>query len=148
MLWNACLDMPCNYQSWAIRWAMQLCTFQEPKQDLLHSVGAQGGSVEAASPQLKGRQEWDHAGPRIQGVWKLIHVIKLHWLFKGSLFSESTCSLQMVLCPSCTVCVLVAQSCLALCDPMDYSLPGSSVHGILQTRILEWVAISFSTTGH
>ena len=38
----------------------------------------------------------------------------------------------------------VAQSCLTLCDPMAYSLPGSSVHGILQARILEWVAISFS----
>ena len=38
----------------------------------------------------------------------------------------------------------VAQSCLTLCDPMDCSLPGSSVHGILQVRILEWVAISFS----
>ena len=33
--------------------------------------------------------------------------------------------------------VLVAQSCLTLCDPMDYSPPGSSVHGILQARILE-----------
>ena len=40
--------------------------------------------------------------------------------------------------------VLVFQSCLTLCDPVDYSLPGSSVHGILQARILEWVAISFS----
>ena len=40
--------------------------------------------------------------------------------------------------------VLVAQSCPAVCDPMDYSFPGSSVHGILQARILEWVAISFS----
>ena len=38
----------------------------------------------------------------------------------------------------------VAQSCLTLCDPMDYSLQGSSVHGTLQARILEWVAISFS----
>ena len=38
----------------------------------------------------------------------------------------------------------VAQSCLTLCDPVDCSLPGSSVHGILQARILEWVAISFS----
>ena len=38
----------------------------------------------------------------------------------------------------------VAQSCPALCDPMDGSLPGSSVYGILQARILEWVAISFS----
>ena len=36
------------------------------------------------------------------------------------------------------------QSCPTLCDPMDYSLPGSSVHGILQARILEWVSISFS----
>ena len=35
---------------------------------------------------------------------------------------------------------LVAQSCLTLCDPVDCSLPGSSVHGILQARILEWVA--------
>ena len=41
-------------------------------------------------------------------------------------------------------CVLVAQSCLTLCDPMDCSPPGSSVHGILQARILEWVAIPFS----
>ena len=41
--------------------------------------------------------------------------------------------------------VLVTQSCLTLCDPMDYSPPDSSVHGILQTRILEWLAISFST---
>ena len=40
--------------------------------------------------------------------------------------------------------VLVAQSCLTLCDPMDCSLPGSSVHGISQARILKWVAISFS----
>ena len=40
--------------------------------------------------------------------------------------------------------VRVAQSSPTLCDPMDCSLPGSSVHGILQTRILEWVAISFS----
>ena len=37
----------------------------------------------------------------------------------------------------------VAQSCPTLRDPMDYSLPGSSVHGILQARILEWVAIPF-----
>ena len=39
---------------------------------------------------------------------------------------------------------VVAQSCLTLCDPMDCSPPGSSVHGIFQARILEWVAIPFS----
>ena len=38
----------------------------------------------------------------------------------------------------------IAQSCPSLCDPMDCSPPGSSVHWILQARILEWVAISFS----
>ena len=38
----------------------------------------------------------------------------------------------------------VIQLCLTLCDPMDYSLPGSLVHGIFQARVLEWVAISFS----
>ena len=36
------------------------------------------------------------------------------------------------------------QSCPTLCDTTDYSLPGSSVHGILEARILEWVAIPFS----
>ena len=37
----------------------------------------------------------------------------------------------------------VAQSSLTLCDPMDCSLPGSSIHGIIQARELEWVAIAF-----
>ena len=38
----------------------------------------------------------------------------------------------------------VAQSCPTLGDPMDCNLPGSSVHGIFQARVLEWVAIAFS----
>ena len=37
------------------------------------------------------------------------------------------------------------QLCPTLCDPMDYGLPGSSVHVILQVRVLEWAAISFSS---
>ena len=37
----------------------------------------------------------------------------------------------------------VAQSCPTLCDPMDCRLPGSSVHGIFQARVLEWGAIAF-----
>ena len=37
-----------------------------------------------------------------------------------------------------------AQSCPTLCNPIDCNLPGFSVHGVLQTRILEWVAIPFS----
>ena len=42
------------------------------------------------------------------------------------------------------VCVLVTELCPTLCDPMDCSPPGSSVHGILQARILEWVAFPSS----
>ena len=41
----------------------------------------------------------------------------------------------------------VAQSCPSLYDPMDCSLPGSPLHGILQARVLEWVAISFTMNG-
>ena len=42
-------------------------------------------------------------------------------------------------------CYLVAQSCWTLSSPMDCSLPGSSLHGIFQARILKWVAYSFSS---
>ena len=41
----------------------------------------------------------------------------------------------------------VAQLCPTPCDPMDCSLPGSSVHWIFQARVLEWVAIAFSDLG-
>ena len=43
------------------------------------------------------------------------------------------------------MCSKLLQLCPTLCDLMDCSLPGSSVHGIFQARVLEWVAISFST---
>ena len=56
------------------------------------------------------------------------------------IFSGNTVLLQGMV----KVKVLVAQSCLILCNSMDCSPPGSSVHGILQARILEWVAVSFS----
>ena len=46
------------------------------------------------------------------------------------------------------VCVLVTQLCPTLSDPMDYSPPGSSDHGIFQARVLEWGAIAFSDYPH
>ena len=45
---------------------------------------------------------------------------------------------------SLKVKLLVAQSCLTLCDPMNCSPPGCTVHVILQARILEWIALPFS----
>ena len=58
---------------------------------------------------------------------------------------------HLILCCPLSFCLLpevkwskVAQLCPTLCDPMDCSLPGFSIYGILQARVLEWVAISFS----
>ena len=63
-------------------------------------------------------------------------------LMIDSLILESIISVASI--TNCYCCSLVAKSCPTLCDPMDCRLPGSSVHGLSQTRILEWVAISFS----
>ena len=70
---------------------------------------------------------------------------------KGSFQSGSVCWGHdgWANCPtrkdySLCLCVLVTQLCPTLCNPMDYSLPGSSVHGISPARVLKWVVISFS----
>ena len=64
----------------------------------------------------------------------------LHW-------QADSLSLALPGNPICLLfccCCSVTQSCPTLCDPMDCSLPGSSIHGIFQARVLEWVAISFT----
>ena len=67
--------------------------------------------------------------------------------YTGFLFAYSSLIIKTKAGPADTIttCVCtVAQSYLTLCDLMDCSPPGSSVHGIFQARILEWVVISFS----
>ena len=70
------------------------------------------------------------------------------WLFEGQLYILSSRLqvlrklLKSIYCAMC--CARSLQLCPTLCHPMDYSLPGSSVHRILQARILEGVAMSFS----
>ena len=66
-------------------------------------------------------------------------------------FSWSLCSIFICFIPEKAslsnwqlLCVLITQLCPTLCDPMDCSPSSSSVHGIFQARILEWIAISFS----
>ena len=54
-------------------------------------------------------------------------------------------ALCVCVCVCVCMCVLVAQPCPTIFNSMDCSLPGSSVHGILQVRILEWVTIPFSS---
>ena len=54
------------------------------------------------------------------------------------------CNLDLLSSSLRKVEVLITQLCLTLCNTMDCSLPGSSVHGILQERILEWVNVPFA----
>ena len=69
--------------------------------------------------------------------WKLLKTL-------FSRFSLTSVSKNLVLLACVCVCAKLLQSCPTLCDPMDCSPPGSSVHGILQARILERVAMPSS----
>ena len=93
---------------------------------------------------------WQLASPRWSGSWlhqpaqlsALLNLLQIAFL-KNQYWSTVSFvwSIQGIIC----MCVCsFAKSCLTLCDPMGCSPPGSSVHGISQARILEWVAISFS----
>ena len=70
-----------------------------------------------------------------QASWQLFKTPCCHTYSKPVVNSPSTSVIKKV---------LVTQSCLTLCDPVDSSLAGSSVHGIFQAKILQWVAIPFS----
>ena len=63
----------------------------------------------------------------------------LLWGMLGEILTE-----RLVILPTVFMVCVDAQSCLTLCKCVDFSLPGSSVHGISQARILDWVAISSS----
>ena len=89
---------------------------------------------------------WDILHPVISKWCMLYHQLFLIWPLRP--FSSATL-LEATLCSHmcmwlCVWARMHAQSCPALCDPMDFSWPRSSVHGISQARILEWVANSFS----
>ena len=91
---------------------------------------------------------WNH----LRSIAGLSKWVIVPMLFQNSSYLSchvlhvATTLLKYLLLVTVSVCrtVLVAQSCLTLCDPMDCSLPGFSVHGILQAGILEWTAIPFS----
>ena len=120
-------------------------------------VASGGQSIEISAAVLPiNIQSWFHS--RLTGLISLLSkgrsrvlpntMIWRHRFFsiQPSLLSNShihTC-VYVCVCVCVCVCVLVAQLCLTLCNPTDYSPPGFSVHGILQARILEWIAIPFS----
>ena len=80
-------------------------------------------------------------------LWSYL-VIRLEWMSKwGACHLQNPketarCCVPVIVVENLES--LVVQSCLTLYDPMDCNLPGSSIHGIFQARVLEWVAISFS----
>ena len=81
--------------------------------------------------------------------WKNVYLgllpIFLFWLFVSLILSCMSSLYILGISPLSNMCMCsVAQLCLTLCGPMDCSPPGSSVHGILQEKILEWGAISYS----
>ena len=92
--------------------------------------------------------------PMDRGAWQAtIHVVSKSWSQRSD-WEQHTAHSDYIIFPGISqkwFCVLlntlyysVVQSCLILCDLIDCSPPGSSVHGILQARILEWVTISYS----
>ena len=74
----------------------------------------------------------------LHNFFRVLHDRLSHW---DPLPISSVC---VCVCVYVCVCVLVAQLCLTLCDPVDYSPPGSSVQEISQARVLEWVAMPSS----
>ena len=84
----------------------------------------------------------------MQRVEESIQLDKMHWPYKLSnsswIFWKSIGGLLRAWDTVVCARISVSQSCLTLCDPEDCRPLGSSIHGIFQSRTLEWVAISFS----
>ena len=79
-----------------------------------------------------------------QHCWSAIGQYKIKSFFKKYELEEQSLVRGISVSENHTCAYLLAQPCPALCDPMDSSLPGSSVHGILRATVLEWVAMPFS----
>ena len=107
---------------------------------MVRKLPPKDGVAESKSRSTIGSQKfWYHTSkmeailghvflPKQENVWIENQLYEVYRQYKGRVKLES----------------YIALSCTTLCDPMDCSLPGSSVHGIFQARVLEWVAISFS----
>ena len=124
--------------------------------------------VKKISYEVVTRQDTARATVMTMGRWE--SYVRIVRQVQEPIFLEYVCLLKILICPRghtnillslislmpnlCFLSIyifqakwseiLVTQPCLTICSPMDCSFPGSSVHGILQAKILEWVAISNS----
>ena len=95
--------------------------------------------VAQSCPTLRNPMDFSLPGSSIHGICQSRI---LEW---GAIAFSNICVCHLLLqCMKVKSESEVAQSCPTLCSPMDFSLPGSSIHGICQSRILEWGAIAFS----
>ena len=100
--------------------------WDQPRQ-LLGGGKLQHFWAEETSSQRRGNNESGESNGNQSDVYRATNLAKV----------ETTDFVRVYVC-------YITQSCLTLCDPMDCSPPGSSLHGIFQAEALEWVAISFS----
>ena len=133
-----------------------LSAVQEPQETWVQSLGWEGPWVRKVpgGGHSNPLQYSCLKNPMERGAWQtIVHRIaksrtQLKQLsthaYMQSIYCFSACFCLSNICLNSVCEVLVAQSCPALCDPMDCSQPGFSVHGISQARILEGVAIPFS----
>ena len=124
-------------------WRKTQCPWQSYRARLFNGSSFQLCPRELALPVAQGKAGC-HSSKNL-GFWHFVDVwffLLLHFLS----FNFLIYNVQVIIGPPHRIVavVLVAQLCPTFCDPMDYSLPGSSVRGILQARILEWVAIPYS----
>ena len=125
---------------WYRSWGGLGCEIWVSCQPAGHGSGAGPvgeGTAKASSPPSLATIKSPLGMPRT--LRKLFKILDPGSPFKGCSLPRKGMDVRPLLSP----CVCFAQSCPTLCDPMGYSPPGSSVHGILQARILEWFAIPF-----
>ena len=160
--WNPCHSPHHSLmQKWAIKSSTKppKCWFWHHRNTpgfFLHVIWLSLKASELEAPEICSRWVW-LLNLRLQRfavdgfLWSIggdiVYKLNSFWNAYSLLFRGINCNCKLTLHQMSTVAAAAAKSLhsyLTLCDLMDCGLPGSSIHGILQARILEWVAISFS----
>ena len=110
---------------------------------MLQSMGSQRVRHDLVTEQ---QQQQERRRVILYKLWTSFGILTRQWSLEATLWLKSlhATSTPATVKPLCAHECQATKSCPTLCDSMDCDQPGSSVHGILQARILEWVAISSS----
>ena len=130
-------------------WILQ--TLGEPETEKLFStffpLCVCAHSVTLSCSTLCDLMDYSWSGSSVHGIFqaRILEWVAIPFT-RGSSQIKDQVQDHVCVCSVCIYISSVAQSCPTLSDPMDRSLPGSSVHGIFQARVLEWGAIAFSAS--